>query len=239
MAALERDVETLRRGEDPLAGRTDIVRRAFRSKIDGTLQPYSIRTVASAKPGHTYPVAVFLHGSASDDRGQLDSFRKLLPGFILVAPYARGTSHFYTTDEAQRDIEEVLADVAAHYPVDPDRMFLSGFSMGGYGVYRTFFEHPERYRGLIVLSGLPYAFDDAPDFRNPALMAGFKGVDMFVVHGTEDRNCPFAETEKLVASLREAGANVEFVAQPGRGHEGPTLWNAARMLGWIKRMARR
>ncbi len=239
MSALERDVEALRRGEDPLTGRTDIVRRAFRSKIDGTLQPYSIRPVASPKPGRTYPVAVFLHGSASDDRGQLDSFRKMLPGFILVAPFARGTSHFYTTDEAQRDIEEVLADVAAYYPVDPARIFLSGFSMGGYGVYRTFFEHPERYRGLIVLSGLPYAFDDAPDFRDPERLACFRGVDMFITHGTEDRNCPFAETEKLVTSLREAGARVEFVVQRGRGHESPTLMTAIRMLGWLKRSARR
>jgi predicted esterase len=239
MAALARDVEAIRRGEDSLAGQTGIVRRAFRSKIDGTLQPYSIRPVASPKPGRMYPVAVFLHGSASDDRGQLDSFRKLLPGFILVAPYARGTSHFYTTDEAQQDIEEVLADVAAHYPVDPERIFLSGFSMGGYGVYRTYFEHPERYRGLVVLSGLPTAYDSAPDFRDPALLARFKSVEMFVVHGTEDRNCPFAETEQLVARLREAGARVEFIVQPGRGHEGPTLWNAARMLGWITRMAKK
>jgi predicted esterase len=239
MAALERDVEALRRGVDPLAGQTGIVRRAFRSKIDGTLQPYSIRPAATSKPGRTYPVAVFLHGSASDDRGQLDSFRKLLPGFILVAPYARGTSHFYTTDDAQKDIEEVLADVAAHYPVDPERIFLSGFSMGGYGVYRTFFEHPERYRGLVVLSGLPTAFGSAPDFHDPALLARFKGVEMFVVHGTEDRNCPFAETELMVAQLRDAGARVEFVVQRGRGHEGPTLWNAVRMLGWIGRQAKK
>ena len=52
---------------------------------------------------------------------------------------------------------EVLADVAAHYPVDPERVYLSGFSMGGYGIYRTFSEDPMRYGGLIVLSGVPYA----------------------------------------------------------------------------------
>jgi len=239
VAALERDVEALRRGEDPLAGQIGVVRRAFRSKIDGTLQPYSVRPVVSPKSGRTYPVAVFLHGSASDDRGQLDSFRRLLPSFILVAPYARGTSHFYATEEAQKDIEEVLADVAAHYPVDPARIFLSGFSMGGYGVYRTFFEHPERYRGLVVLSGIPSAGGAGPDFRNPERLACFRGVEMFIAHGTEDRNCPFAETEQLVARLRDAGARVEFIARPGRGHEGPTLWTSVRMLGWIKRMAKK
>jgi predicted esterase len=239
MAALESDFQALRRGEDPVAKQTGVVRRAFRSKIDSTLQPYSIRPVAKPKPGRIYPVVVFLHGSASDDRGQLDGMKSMLSGFILVAPYARGTSHFYTTEEAQEDIKEVLADVKEHYPADPERIFLSGFSMGGYGVYRTFSEDPACFRGLIVLSGLPYADSSSPDFRSPARLAPFRGVDMFITHGTEDRNCPFAETETLVGRLREAGARVKFVVQPRLGHQAPTLWTSIRMMFWLKRMARK
>ena len=123
--------------------------------------------------------------------------------------------------------------------MDPDRIFLSGFSMGGYGVYRTFFEDPTRYRGLIVLSGIPYADPPVPISGIRAYLAVFKGVDMFVTHGTEDRNCPFAETEKMVERLREAGAHVEFVVQRGRGHQAPTLWTSIRMMFWLKRMARK
>jgi predicted esterase len=238
-AALEGDFQALRRGEDPVAKQTGVVRRSFRSGIDGTLQPYSIRPVAKPKPGRVYPVVIFLHGSASDDRGQLDGVKGMLPGFILVAPYARGTSHFYTTEEAQEDIKEVLTDVEKYYPVDPERIFLAGFSMGGYGVYRTFFEDPARYRGLIVLSGIPYVNSSSPDFRTPSFLTAFKGVDMFVTHGTEDRNCPFAETEKLVERLREAGARVQFSVQHGRGHENPTIWTAIRMMAWLRRMARK
>jgi predicted esterase len=239
MAALETDFQALRRGEDPVTKQTGVVRRSFRSRIDGTLQPYSIRPVAKPKPGRTYPVVVFLHGSASDDRGQLDGVKNLLPDFILVAPYARGTSHFYTTEEAQQDIKEVLADVQANFAVDPHRVFLSGFSMGGYGVYRTFSEDPSRYRGLVILSGIPYVGSANPDFRNPACLTAFKGVDVFIVHGTEDRNCPFAATERLAGNLTEAGAHVTFVVQRGRGHEEPTLWTSMRMMLWLKRIARK
>ena len=39
---------------------------------------------------------------------------------------------------------------------------------------------------------------------------------MLIAHGTEDRNCPFAETEKIVGRLREQGAHVVFAVQPGR-----------------------
>ncbi len=239
LASLEQDFRALRGGDDPVADRAGVQRRAFRSRIDGTLQPYSIRPVASPKPGRTYPVVVFLHGSAADDRGQLDGWQARLPGFILVAPYARGTSHYYATAEAQEDISEVLDDVATHYPVDTAKIFLAGFSMGGYGVYRTFAEDPRRYRGLIVLSGIPSPGGEAPDFRDPERLACFTGVDMFVTHGTEDRNCPFADTERMVGLLRGVGARVEFVVQRGRGHESPTLATAIRMLGWLKRAARR
>ena len=222
-----------------MATQRGVVRRAFRSRIDDTLQPYSIRSIASPVPGRRYPLVIFLHGSAMDDRGQLDGMEALLPDFILVAPYARGTSHYYLTSEAQEDIREVLADVQRHNPVDPKRIFLAGFSMGGYGVYRTFFEDPGLYRGLIVLSGIPSVGDRYPDFRDPGYLAPFKGIDMFVAHGTEDRNCLFSETEKVVGLLRAAGASVQFVVQPGRGHEGLDLWSAIRMLGWLRSEARK
>ena len=238
LAALDKDFQAIRRGEDPVAKRTGVLRRAFRSRIDGTLQPYSIRPAASPKPGHTCPVVVFLHGSAMDDRGQLDGLKGLLPGIILVAPYARGTSHYYDTKEAQEDIQEVLADVMENYPVDPARIFLAGFSMGGYGVYRTYFEDPVRYRGLIVLSGVPFAGGSSPDFRDPSNLAGFRGVDMFVAHGTADRNCPYAETAAMIVRLRNAGARVEFVSQRGLGHQSPRLVTLIRMMGWLQRRAK-
>jgi len=237
MAALDSSFQALRKGEDPVSKQTGVVRRSFRSRIDNTLQPYSIRPIAAPNPGRKYPVVVFLHGSASDDRNQLDGWQAMLPDFILVAPYARGTSHDYTRDGAQEDIKEVLADVEQNYPVDPSRIFLAGFSMGGYGVYRTFYEDPMRYRGLIVLSGLTHSDISDPDFRNPRYLAPFKGVEMFITHGTEDRNCPFSDAENVVGVLRAAGARVEFAVQPGRGHESPTFWTAIRMLTWLKSKA--
>ena len=78
-----------------------------------------------------------------------------------------------------------------------------------------------------------------PDFRDRGYLASFSGVDMFITHGTEDRNCPFAETERLVGLLREAGAKVQFAAQRGRGHEVPKLLTEIRMMDWLTRMARK
>jgi hypothetical protein len=55
-------------GEDPIAGRNGPYRRAFRSRRDGTLQPYALRVPRSAAGAVKRPVLVWLHGSGSDER---------------------------------------------------------------------------------------------------------------------------------------------------------------------------
>jgi predicted esterase len=232
------DLQLAEAGTDTLPARTGVIRRAFRSAVDGTLRPYSLRIPAAPTPGARLPLLVYLHGSGEDDRSQLD--RTWLPQDILVlAPNGRGTSNWYTRDHAQDDIREAIDDVAANYPVDPERIVLAGFSMGGYGVYRTFLETPRRYRALAVFSGLPYAPGrpaDAPDFLGTADRSVFNGVPLFVFHGGQDVNCPIADTRELVTALERAGAKIEFVVEPDKGHEaaGPQTLEAFR--AWLMRV---
>lgn len=235
----EAAVEALEAGTDPIAAQRGLFRRAFRSDLDGSLQPYAVLVPDDYDAGRPRPLLVFLHGSGTDERA-LDSFRALVPsGWLAVAPRARGTSHAYTTPEAQRDIAEVLEDVQQQYAIDPARVVLAGFSMGGYGVLRTQFEHPGRFRALVVVSGHPaiasrFGFgDDQPDFLDPARLKSFRGLPVFVTHGQADRNCPYELATQLVQALRGAGAVVEFASDPVRGHEAPSTETLARLQTWL------
>ncbi len=236
-------------GRDALAERTGCFRRAFRSAVDGTLQPYAVRVPAGYDPkaGKKYPLIVYLHGSASDETN-LAGVDYLSEGdCIEAAPRGRGPSNGYARDHAQEDIEEVIAAVAASYPIDRSRIVLTGFSMGGYGVYRTQYEHPERYRGLAVFSGLPvlddvfYEGDTSAarvDFRDGSALAKFKGMPMFVFHGRQDRNCPFAATVDFVGKLEKAGARVELVTEDCAGHQRPGPETIARYHEWLRKVLR-
>ena len=230
------DVRAAVAGEDPVAARTGILRRAFRSAVDDTLQPYSVRLPAGYRAGRRYPLFVYLHGSGEDDRNQVG--RDWFPAdAIVLAPHGRGTSNFYTADHAQEDIREAIEDVAANYGVDATRVVLCGFSMGGYGVYRTYKEDPARYRALAIFSGIPRvpgSQADAPDFlakEDPAL---FRGVPMFIFHGGKDRNCPIEQTRMLAARLEHAGVQVAFHYEDDKGHEtpGPETLDAFRQ--WLE-----
>jgi len=243
LARLESDLAEAEAGHDAFAARTGYFRRAFRSKVDGTLQPYAVRIPAGYDPraGRKYPLIVYLHGSASDETN-LAGVDYLSEGdFIEMAPRGRGPSNAYTRDHAQEDIEEAVAAVIQSYPVDEARIILTGFSMGGYGVYRTFYEHPERYRALAVFSGAPDLGNDYfpgeghPNFLEDRYLEKFKGLPIFVFHGLEDRNCPFPVTRELVGKLERIGAKVELVTEPGAGHQRPGPETLKGYREWLKK----
>ena len=243
---LESDLSQSEAGRDMLAERTGFFRRAFRSKVDGTLQPYAVRVPAGYDPraGKKYPLIVSLHGSASDETN-LAGFDYLSQGdCIEIAPRGRGPSNAYTRDHAQEDIEEAIEAAIASYPIDPTRIVLTGFSMGGYGVYRTFYEHPERYKALAVFSGAPnlgneyFEGERHPDFTDERFLARFKGMPLFVFHGLQDRNCPFAVTQEVVDKLGKAGAKVELVTEEGAGHQRPGPETLKRYHEWLGKVLR-
>ena len=161
--------------------------------------------------GVRVPLLVYLLGSGDDDRGMLDRSRAP-EGWIQLAPYGRGTSNCYSADHAQDDLREVVAEVLAHYPVDTTRVFLAVFA------------------GQPNL-GFQWLGEGHPDVLEPANLTSLKGEIVFITHGIEDRNCPFAKTAHLAEGLKTAGARVTFLAEPGRGHDGPSA--RVRRDTWI------
>ncbi len=71
---------------------------------------------------------------------------------IIVVPLGRGPAGWYN-EISERDVLDVLADVQANYPVDPERIFAGGYSMGGYGTYRLATLYPDRFAGFIAWVG--------------------------------------------------------------------------------------
>ena len=174
------------------------MRLAHRSQLDQTLQPFSVLLPEGFDQNRQYPLLVHLHGSDRDDTSVV-FFRNLYrhTEMIVAAPYARGTSNHYVRDNAQEDIREVLAEACRVLPVDRERIVLAGFSMGGYGVYHTYAENRDAFRGIAPLSGTPTAFwePQAPDYASDVHRDVFLDVPMFIYHGTGDFNVPFAATE--------------------------------------------
>lgn len=187
---------------------------------------------------------VYLHGSGQDDRGNLE--RLNFPGLdiIAVAPFGRGTSNCYAVPESQADIKEVMQDVMTNYSIDEKNIILAGFSMGGYGVYRTFYDFEDIFKGLVIIAGSPLLAQKwnirgtHPDFKDEKILQKFSKIPMFVFHGSKDRNVPFEEAKEVVDKIAKINSNLMFVTSDV-GHTGMGKENYVKFINWLKELTQK
>lgn len=116
--------------------------RAYRSRIDGSVQPYGLIIPEGYKPGDgkRYRLDIWLHGRDETltelkfIHERSTKMGEFAPGDTFVLhPYGRYCNAFKFAGE--RDIFEAVETVKEWYPIDDSRVVLRGFSMGGAGVW--------------------------------------------------------------------------------------------------------
>jgi pimeloyl-ACP methyl ester carboxylesterase len=158
-------------------------------------------------------------------------------GVIVAMPLARGEGGWYE-GEAEKDVFEVWRDVASHYTVDRDRVYLAGMSMGGFGTWRLAQLYPDLFARGIVWSGpvVPDTFWAYPAEPIPPSCSaeqgpncGYNLVDLFgntrdvpllVVHGGGDELVTSTGAEHWMGLYAaRSGATYRYLFYPGRRHE--------------------
>lgn len=134
----------------------------------GKYQPYGVYIPAGPGP---HGIQMVLHGCEANHASQINQ-RNMQQQFgeglnrILVSPLGRGPYGFYS-DISERDVLDVLADVEANYASDAERVFMGGYSMGGYGAMRLAALYPDRFAGLISWVGFTGDLANTPLPGNP------------------------------------------------------------------------
>jgi len=140
------------------------IKRAFRSAVDGTAQPYDVSIPASYDPSKPMALYVYLHGRTQydPDMGMGHAGGNDRPGgggggggggnYIHVNAYGRANNSYRWAGET--DIYECIASVEKRYNIDRDRILLAGFSLGGAGSWQIGLHHPDMFCGLEVDAGV-------------------------------------------------------------------------------------
>jgi enterochelin esterase-like enzyme len=128
----------------------------YRSKFDGSAQPYSMRLPKDYSRDRKYPLVIQLHGT---------NFHEILSGSrlnykgmggpqwiqpdlpVIYVQCFGGPTTFYI-GMGEEDILAVIEEMEARFSVDPDRVYIMGHSMGGAGSYRVGLHFPDLFGGI-------------------------------------------------------------------------------------------
>ncbi len=120
--------------------------------------------------------------------------------------------------------EEVVRFVeyaCQRYPIDRERIYLMGFSMGGYGAWHTAGKCENLFAAIVPIAGGGNMEDAARLLNTP----------IWAFHGTVDKAVPVEQTTAMIDAIREAGGDPKLTLLEEAGHgiprevcEIPELW---------------
>ena len=248
--ALERGLErTDALGAGPLPWSTHKGRlvRAYRSEVDGSVQPYGLIVPQGYDPARPIRLDVVLHGStkptglselrfmAPFDEG--DTAGRAAPdqNWIELHPLGRVENCYRWAGET--DVFEAIEDVCRNYAIDRDRIVLRGMSMGASGTWHLGLKYPDRFVALGPYCGYvdthQFSLSPMPNFVKvgPLPEHQEKGLHMLdsvdyaanagvvpVVAAIGDKD-PFFQAHVIMGeAFRREGLRFVNLISPGTGH---------------------
>lgn len=212
------------------------------------LVPADYETGSAASTEKKWPLILFLHGAGErgdDNRAQLKYFptdmvspenRKKYPVFILApqCPVNRAWSARDLRQLLQGDATKVpdetrvilgmLEKVQKEFPIDPERVYLTGLSMGGYGSWYLAALEPWRWAAVVPICG----------GGNPEWAPKMKDIPIWVFHGGRDSVVPPARSRQMVEALEKAGGKPKYTEFPDAGHNSWTpAYRHPEFLPWL------
>jgi predicted peptidase len=195
-----------------------------------------------------YPLVIFLHGSGergNDNEAQLkwgvlnfatDENMKLQPA-IVIAPQCPKESQWYNFSDKDNSllpqaskpmglVIELIKETMKKYPVDLNRIYITGLSMGGYGTFDAISRYPDLFAAAVPVCG-------AGDLTKAALIAH---IPIWIFHGALDGAVDPIHSQDMLKALSKEGAHPGFTQYPEVGHFS---WIAAysdpMMMAWLFR----
>ncbi|MGB1834948.1 MAG: prolyl oligopeptidase family serine peptidase, partial [bacterium] len=229
--------------------RSEPMKRTFLSRVDSSVQYYGIRYPEPYDPKRQYAAIFSLHGAGVEAIHLAGQYSSKDWAFVIT-PTNRRPYGFDWQDWGRLDFEEVFAEVMKEYPIDPDRVYLAGSSMGGQGVWHIGTRNPSRFAALAPQAGWtgfqhysPFTMQKSQMFAAPDLLnvrnrvmqdsnnlyflENLQHLPVVITHGAEDRTVPTLHPRMFQKFLKERDFIVNYRELPEQGH----WWDEPRSSG--------
>ncbi|MFO7975610.1 MAG: dienelactone hydrolase family protein [Candidatus Hydrogenedentota bacterium] len=200
-------------------------------EVRGEERPYAVYVPRNYDPSKAWPLIVFLHGAGErGDDGLLQTEvglpsairrnAKRFPAIVVMPQCPKGV----WWDKAIEDVERAYALTREEYNIDPDRIYLTGLSMGGYATWQYGAQHIDRWAALMPICG-------GGNVKDAPILAK---VPIWAFHGADDETVNPEESRKMVEAVKQAGGNIRYAEFENTGHNS---WDQAyrdkKVIRWL------
>ncbi len=185
-----------------------------------------------------YPMILSLSGIG--ERGNTlqtlkrDGLPKILDGFnsfpfIVISPQCPASTEWYY-DRTDTLVMKLLDIVLARYPVDTNRIYVTGYSMGGIGTWDLAIRNPNRFAAIAPIAARREGgWDPCP----------MKDVPVWAFHGEVDDVVQLYKGQDIIDAFRACGGEATFTIYPGVGHDSWTrTYSNPELYNWMLRQSR-
>jgi predicted peptidase len=202
--------------------------------------------ISDYDPVSKYPLVIFLHGSGErgdDNIAQLkwgvqnfatSNSMKMHPAIVIApqCPKEMSWGNYSDTDMSllsspsvpMKLLIELIKETIQKLPIDTDRIYITGLSMGGFGTFDAISRYPDLFAAAVPVCG-------GGDTKNAASIAH---IPIWIFHGALDGAVNPVLSHNMLKALTDAGAHPGFTQYPKAGHFS---WIAAydddMMMDWL------
>jgi len=178
--------------------------RPCKGTMLGQLQPYTVYVPQKPAPASGYGLTMQPHALSANYNQYLNTrhaqqMGERGTGTLVVTPSARGPDGFYY-DASEANVFETWADVARHYPLDPDWVVMGGVSMGGIGTFRIAPRYPDLFARVMPI--VAAASDEV-------LLPSLRNVPVTMWTSALDELQPLVSTEPTITALTDLGYRLD------------------------------
>jgi dienelactone hydrolase len=234
-------IRSLHEGHTPWLGATGLVVRAYRSKIDGSIQPYGLVVPDSYRPGsaHKYRLDCWFHGRG-ETLTELDFINGRLRSRGEFAPPNAIVLHLYgrycnaNKFAGEIDLLEALDQVKRQYSIDENRIAVRGFSMGGAACWQFAVHYAGQWAAAAPGAGFSETADFLKVFQNEAVRPAWYEEKLWHWYDCTDYavnlfNCPTVAysgendkqkqaAEMMAKALKAEGIELDHIIGPKTAH---------------------
>ncbi|MEM6798895.1 MAG: prolyl oligopeptidase family serine peptidase [Planctomycetota bacterium] len=204
----------------------------FVSRVDGSVQPFSVVPASEAGDAKETGLILALHGLATDHKDFAKNFEPKAWAHVVV-PQNRRPFGFDWEDWGATDAMEALAYARKRLTHNPRRTYVTGHGMGGHGAWRLAMRYPDQFAatgpsaGWIDHKGAGEASDNpaanilsrgADAAATAPMLRNLSTVGVYLLHGEKDQRVPPAQSRYMRGRLGEFHPDFVYHERAGAGH---------------------